>query len=296
MRSSSTTGILLVLGAAVLWGTTGTAQSFAKGALSPYWVGALRLAIATLFFVAYAAGRLGGRRLTRGLAQLSWPWAILAGACMAGYNLAFFAGVRATGVAVGTALALGSGPVWAGFLQLAVTRKVPSPGWWLGTALAVAGGVLLVVGRGGALRADAVGIARWLGSGLSYAIYALVSKRLVHHGDPATVTLAVFGMGAVIALPVAWAWVGSPDIAARGWAVVAFLGVAATGVAYLLFNTGLRGIAAASAVSLALMEPLTAFLLAIVVVGEHPAALAFVGLACVLAGLALVIRAELRGH
>lgn len=283
-----------MLCAAVLWGTTGTTQSFASSALSPYWVGALRLGVASLFFCAYAVGRLGGRRLAHELAGMPWLWAVLAGACMAGYNLAFFAGVRATGVAVGTALALGSGPVWAGFLQMAVTRRTPSSGWWLGTMLAVAGGVLMVLGRGGDLRADATGIALCLVSGLSYAIYALVSKHLVGRNDPGAVTLVVFGVGALIAMPVAWAWVGAPDIAGRGWAVVVFLGVSATGIAYLLFNTGLRGIAAASAVSLALMEPLTAFLLAIVVVGERPAASAFLGLVCVLAGLALVIRAEMR--
>lgn len=283
-----------MLCAAVLWGTTGTTQSFASSALSPYWVGALRLGIASLFFCVYAGGRLGGRRLARELLGIPWLWAVLAGACMAGYNLAFFAGVRATGVAVGTALALGSGPVWAGFLQMVVARRAPGSGWWLGTMLAVAGGILMVLGRGGDLRADATGITLCLVSGLSYAIYALVSKHLVGRNDPGAVTLVVFGVGALIAMPVAWAWVGGPDIAGRGWAVVVFLGVAATGIAYLLFNTGLRGIAAASAVSLALMEPLTAFLLAIVVVGERPAASAFFGLVCVLAGLALVIRAEMR--
>lgn len=294
MKSSSTTGIVLVLCAAVLWGTTGTAQSFATSALSPYWVGALRLAIASLFFCAYASARLGRRRLARELAGLPWWWALLAGACMAGYNLAFFAGVRATGVAVGTALALGSGPVWAGFLQMAVARKAPSAGWWLGTTLAVLGGILMVLGRSGAVRADAAGIALCLASGLAYAVYALVSKHLVGRSAPGSVTLAVFGVGAAIALPMAWAWAGDPAIAGRGWVVVGFLGVVATGVAYLLFNTGLRGITAASGVSLALMEPLTAFLLAIGIVGERPAVSAFAGLACVLAGLALVIRAEVR--
>jgi DME family drug/metabolite transporter len=57
----------------------------------------------------------------------------------------------------------------------------------------------------------------------------------------------------------------------------------------------LQTISGATGVSLALMEPLTAFLLAIVVVKEHPAALAFLGLASVLAGLAVVILAEVRG-
>jgi DME family drug/metabolite transporter len=47
-------------------------------------------------------------------------------------------------------------------------------------------------------------------------------------------------------------------------------------------------------VTLALAEPLTAFALAVLVVNEQPAAGAFAGLGLVLAGLAVVIWAEVR--
>ena len=50
MTASSLPGIALVLLAAMLWGTTGTAQSLAPDQLSPYWIGALRLAVASVFF------------------------------------------------------------------------------------------------------------------------------------------------------------------------------------------------------------------------------------------------------
>jgi len=286
-------GVLLVLGAGMLWGTTGTAQSFSAASLSPYWVGALRLAVAACFFLAYAGRVLGPGALRRQLAALDWSPAILAGACMAGYNLSFFAGVKATGVAVGTALALGSGPIWAGLLQVAGGAR-PSRGWWAGTLLAVGGGVLLVLGRGGDVLADPLGIVLCLAAGLSYAVYAILNKRLVHRSEPAVATLGVFATGAVLALPAAWLGVGALAISPSGWLVVGFLGVFATGIAYLLFSTGLRSISAATGVSLALMEPVTAFLLALVVVGERPGALAYAGLAALLAGLAIVIRSETR--
>lgn len=284
-------GILLVLIAGVLWGTTGTAQSLSADALSPYWVGALRLLVASIFFLAYAGSTTGLASLGHQLAALDWRRALWAGACMAAYNLTFFAGVKATGVAIGTALALGSGPIWAGLLQLA-TGVRPTAGWWLGTLLAVGGGVLLVLGRGGDLQVDPLGIALCLSAGLSYAVYAILNKRLVHRSAPAVTTLGVFFTGAILALPAAWLNAGPLSITATGWLVVGFLGVVATGVAYLLFSTGLRSISAASGVSLALMEPVTAFLLAIAVVGERPGALAYAGLAALLAGLAIVIRSE----
>jgi DME family drug/metabolite transporter len=286
-------GILLVLGAGMLWGTTGTAQSFSDGALSPYWVGALRLGVASLFFLAYAGSINGLPHLGRQLAGLDWRRTAWAGACIAGYNLAFFAGVKATGVAVGTALAIGSGPIWAGLLQLAGGAR-PGPGWWTGTLLAVGGGVLLVFGRGGDIQADPLGIVLCLAAGLAYALYTLLNKRLVDRSAPAVTTLGVFLVSALLALPAAGLWAGPLQITASGWLVVGFLGIASTGIAYLLFSTGLRGISAATGVSLALMEPVTAFLLALAVVGERPGALAYAGLAALLAGLAIVIRAETR--
>uniref|UniRef100_UPI0033403DE9 DMT family transporter n=1 Tax=Castellaniella defragrans TaxID=75697 RepID=UPI0033403DE9 len=290
--TNSIRGILLVLCAGVLWGTTGTTQSFSPDGLSPYWVGALRLAIAAMFFIAYAGAAIKPGRIRTSLAGMDWRRILLAGACMAGYNLAFFAGVKATGVAIGTALALGSGPIWAGLLQIP-GGGMPPRGWWPGTLLAVAGGVLLVLGRGGELRADPAGIALCLAAGFAYALYAILNKHMVHRADPGLVTLAVFSVAAIIALPAAWRWAGALDITGQGWAVVAFLGIAATGIAYLLFSSGLRGITAASGVSLALMEPVTAFLLALAVVGERPALAAYAGLAALLGGLALVIRAEI---
>jgi len=68
--------------------------------------------------------------------------------------------------------------------------------------------------------------------------------------------------------------------------------VVTTGVAYLLFSHALRHISGATGVTLALGEPVTAFVLAIAVVHERPGVTAFAGLAAVLAGLALVVRAE----
>ncbi|MDN5842382.1 MAG: DMT family transporter [Alcaligenaceae bacterium] len=290
---NSVRGVILVLCAGLLWGTTGTAQSFSANTLSPYWVGALRLVISAAFFTLYIVATIGLRAIRASMAMVDWRHAVLAGACMAGYNLAFFAGVKATGVAVGTALALGSGPIWAGLLQM-LGGRAPSGHWWAGTMLAVAGGVLLVLGRGGTLQADPTGIALCLAAGLTYALYAIINKRMVHRADPGVVTLAVFSVAAAIALPAAWLWAGELAITGRGWAVVLFLGVVATGVAYLLFSNGLRGITAATGVSLALMEPITAFLLAIAVIGERPELAAYLGLAALLVGLSIVIRAEVR--
>lgn len=290
MNTASIRSIAMVLLAAMLWGTTGTAQSLAPAGLSPYWVGALRLLIASAFFAVLAwpvRRRAGGR-------GLRWGAVLLAGACVATYNLSFFAGVKATGVALGTALAIGSGPIWAGLLQTAVQRRLPAPVWWLGTLLGVGGGAAMALDGGSTVRAPGSGIALCLLAGLAYAVYALTNKRLVAQAGAATVNLAVFGTAGLLSLPVAVLLGGPPQLAAGTWGVVLYLGLVATGLAYLLFSTALRHISGATGVTLALAEPVTAFALAIAVVGESPSAMAFGGLAAVLAGLLLVIWAELR--
>lgn len=287
-------GVAAVLAAAALWGTTGTSQALAGGSLPALWFGALRLLTAAAFFAAFAAA-------TGGLARRAWqgldPRAALgAGLCMAVYNLAFFAGVQHSGVAVGTAIALGSGPIWAGLLQALLQRVPPTPAWWAGTGVAVAGGVLLATGGGGAAAGgvSATGTLLCLAAGLSYAVYTLLNKRMVTQAPAATITLAAFGTAALLALPAAAWQAGLPVPSARDWAATAYTGLVTAGVAYLLFSRALHHITPATGVTLALFEPVVAFTLAVAVLGEPAGAASLAGLALVLAGVLGVVRAELR--
>ncbi len=85
-------------------------------------------------------------------------------------------------------------------------------------------------------------------------------------------------------------------MSARAWGVVLYLGLVATGVAYLLFTHALRHISGATGVTLALAEPVVAFCLAVAVVGESPSAMAVWGLAGVIGGLLIVVWSEIRGR
>ena len=152
----------------------------------------------------------------------------------------------------------------------------------------------MVLGSAQQLHISMAGIVLCLVSGLSYAAYTLVSQRLVAQRPASIVTLCIFSSAAAMAAPAALVASGWPSTSAQGWSVVLYLGLAATGVAYLLFTHALSRISSSTAVSICLVEPLTAFCLAIWVVGERPPAAAFAGLALVLLGLAMVVRAELR--
>jgi drug/metabolite transporter, DME family len=272
-------GQSLVLAAAVLWGTTGTAQAFAPAGAQPAGIGALRLALggAALLALAFARGafKRGGR----------WPLAtLLAAGGMAAYQLCFFAGVSRTGVAVGTIVAIGSAPILAGLLGWLLRHERPGPRWGVATALAVLGCTVLIAG-GGRVHLNPIGIVLALGAGAAYALYAVSSKELVERHDPEATVAVVFCLAALFLAPILFVtdlgWLAQP----RGWAVILHLGLIATATAYVLFARGLALIPVGTAVTLSLAEPLTAALLGVVVLGERLTLPALAGVALIFAGL-----------
>lgn len=310
--SSSAVGIAFVSVAAVLWGTTGTAQSLGAGGLSPFWVGAAQLAVSSLFLGALLAvshWRLRGRAGRAG--QCGAPvqpllpnpvhlglrpaWFVLASMGIGGYSIFFYEGVTLTGVAVGTAVAIGSGPIWAGLMQALVLRAPLSALWWAGTLVSVAGGAAMVMARGGATLSWS-GLALCLLAGLSYAGYALINKRLVTHMSPRVVNFYVFTGAACMAVPIALVQSGLPQWSLAAVLVVVYLGVVVSGLAHMLFSIGLRSISGPTGVTLSLIEPVAAFVLAVWVVGERQPLQSWLGLLAVLAGLMLVIGAEMRAQ
>jgi DME family drug/metabolite transporter len=132
-----------------------------------------------------------------------------------------------------------------------------------------------------------------LASGLAYAVYTLLNKRMVGRAPAASITLAAFGLAALLALPAAWLQAGLPAPGLRDLAAAAYTGCITAGVGYLLFSHALHHITPATGVTLALTEPVVAFALAVLLLGEPAGTTALAGLAGVVAGVLGVVRAEL---
>ena len=272
-----------VLLAAMLFGTTGTAQALGPGSSTPLTVGASRILIGggALAMLAFASGGLRGR----------WPLrlVLLSGAGVAVYQLAFFQAVADTGVAVGAIVAIGSGPVVAGALERVVDGRWPGRRWLAATVLATAGVAVLTLASASEASLSATGIALALVSGVGYATYTIVAKRLMRLGHgPIPVMGSSFGVGAVLLLPVLalgdTAWLHTRD----GVALALYLGIVPTAVAYMLFARGLRHLDASEVTTIVLAEPLTATLLGGIVLDERIGFVGAVGAALVLAGLAVL--------
>ncbi|MBB5346565.1 EamA family transporter [Desulfoprunum benzoelyticum] len=276
-------GVWLVLAAAILWGTTGTVQALAPAGSSPQAIGALRLALGGSA-LALSAWLRGGLRLR------SWPplLTVAAGAFVALYQVTFFSAVLKTGVAVGTIVGIGSAPVFAGILEYLVRQRRPGRRWYFSTAVAVFGCLLLVL-QSGDIRIDIGGVVLALAAGFSYAAYALAIKLLLPGRSPEDVTAVIFCLGAIFLSPLLvtadLTWLGQVN----GWLLMLHLGLVATALSYWFFASGLKTVAASTAVTLSLAEPLTAAILGIVVVGERINVVSSLGLVLILSALVLLI-------
>jgi len=282
MRSRSQ---LLVLLAAVCFGTTGTAQALGPDGAPPLVVGAVRIAIGAGLLLAVLVVSRGGLPGRTDALPLS-----VAAAGIALYQVCFFSAVRDTGVAVGTVVALGSAPALAGALTWILYREVPNRAWAIATALATAGVAILVV-AGTDAKVSPPGVLLALGAGASYAVFTIGSKRLLDADRPPEAVMAwSFAAGAFLLAPILvlgdLSWLRQPS----GLAMAVWLGAVPTAFAYLLFAAGLRNLPAREVATLTLMEPVTATALAFVVLGERPGAAAIVGIALVFIGLAIMAR------
>jgi DME family drug/metabolite transporter len=272
-----------VLTAAVLFGTTGTAQALGPD-IDPLAVGSARIVVgaALLAVVALVTGRAslgsGDRRLV-----------LLSGCFVAIYQASFFAAVANTGVAVGTVVALGSAPAFTGLFGRLFAGERLEPRWFVATGLACAGVCLLTLAGGSGGEASAAGIGLAVAAGAGYAGYTVAGKHLLDRGaTPEGVMAAVFGTGAIILLPTLALMPTRELFSSQGLALAAYLGAVATTIAYVLFARGLKQIGASETATLTLAEPVTAMALGILVLGERPTSGGAAGAALVLGGLALL--------
>lgn len=283
--------IVLVLLAAVLFGTTGTAQALGAPDVEALSLGSARIVVGGAALAAVALLLL--RRTRAPMPAASRPATVLTvlggAAGVVAYQPAFFLGTERNGVAIGTVAALGSAPLLTGLLSWAMSRRFPGALWGVATAVAVVG--LMLLGGGGGMDSDVdvVGLLSSLAAGASYALYAVMSKRLLDSGWAGATTMgAVFGSAAIgsllLLLTTDTRWLGT----AAGSGTVLWLGLATVTIAYLLFAAGLRTLSAAAVATLTLAEPLTAAVLGILVLQERLALTSWLGLLAVAVGITIL--------
>src|ERR1022692_4589315 len=216
MKSPMLSGIVFVLVAALLWGTTGTAAAMAPG-VGPLAIGAAAMGVGGLLQAA-AASRVMFTH--RGGLTAEWRTVMLSAGAVAVFPLAFYSSMRLAGVAVGTVVSIGSAPPAAAVIERIVDHQPLSRGWALGTTAGMSGVLALALAHPGepgpatttaAAAQPVLGIALGLLAGFTYALYSWGAARVMRSGLPSRPVMgAVFGLGGILLLPVL-AFTGPPS-------------------------------------------------------------------------------------
>ncbi len=273
-----------MLVAAVIWGTVGPAQLLSGTSADPGALGALRLLVGGAVLSVPLIGRVPWAAL---LSRASVPWVLVAAVSTAVYQATFLYAIDRAGAAVGTTVALGCAPFATGAFAWWWLGQRPDWRWLAGTLAAVTG-CALILSPGGAARVDPVGVAFAVVSGCCYGAYTVAAKIFLGTGVPQMVTVAsTLVLGGLLLSPLVLIHpshlIEAPTVALIGW-----MAVIATALAYALFARGLSRTTASTAGTLSLAEPLAAAILGVFVLHERLTVNATVGSIVLLIGLAVV--------
>ncbi|WP_242478165.1 DMT family transporter [Rubrivivax gelatinosus] len=282
-------------GAGFLWGTGALVVNLliARFGLSPENVSFWRFVVGAAVLLA-VFGRPGLLRALRAQAGLL----LAAGACMALYVSCWFLGIERIGAAVPTLIALCLPPVLVTLLAVARGRERLDAPLLLALAAALGGTTLVVLrhGDGGEVAAAtlAAGIAFSVASALLYAGFTLVTGRLATTLGPGQATTgltvvaaAVMGLAAFYT-PLAW----PNELPPEAWLL--YLGLVTATIALLCFNWGAQRLSPTALTVATLVEPLTAVLLAALLLGQDLAATQWLGAVLMIASIGVLGRRDAR--
>lgn len=269
----------MLLALAAVWGSSYLFIKLALEDLSPAAVVFGRLALAAVILLPFALSRglLSGVSaaaptvLVLALIQVALPFGLITyGELTISSSLA--------GILVSSA------PIWTALLALRLDREEQSRGWRLvGVFVGIAGVALLLgvdLGGGGALLG---GLAVVL-AGVGYAIGGFMIKRRLGHIKPVGLVTATMAASALMALP--FALLSAPDELPGAGAAAALvtLGVAGTGVAFVIFYTLIARVGPARASLVAYVAPIFAVLYGVSFLDESFSLGTFASLVLILGG------------
>ncbi|MDC0770612.1 DMT family transporter [Streptomyces sp. HD] len=293
-------GLLYLIIAGAAWGTAGAAASlvYLTSDMGPIALSFWRCAVG---FVLLLAVHLLRPRTRSAVSEPLGRKALRAGVTGVGlavFQTAYFAAVETTGLAVGTVVTLGAGPVFIALGARLTLGERLGRGGVAAVAGALTGLAVLALGGGGTtVRPWGVLIA--LVSAGAYSVMTLLTRKWGRDGgaDAAGTSLWAFAVTSVCLLPFAWAEGLVPHTAdpVRLGLLLAYIAAVPTALAYALYFAGAAAVRSATVSVIMLLEPVGAAVLAVVLLGEHLTAPTVAGTLLMLGSVAGLAVAETRG-
>jgi len=297
IQSSPYYGFIAILIASVLWGTTGTAASFAPN-LSPLAIGAIAMGGGGLL-----QALLARKTILKHLPQIRsyLPLLLVGMVSVAIYPLAFYTSMRLAGITIGTVVSIGSAPLFTALLEKFFDRKALSTPWFISFIFGVAGVCLLSMGESHSQAStelissnhQILGILLGIVAALAYSLYSWAAKKMIDQGVDSKASMGlIFGFGALILLPTVFFTGQNLFDESINLYVVGYMMLIPMFLGYLLFGYALKSVPASTATTLTLFEPLVAALFAVLLVGEKLAMIGWVGMALIFVCLAVLSKAD----
>ncbi len=283
INGSPKDGSLLVFLGALFFSGSGTIQSYAPSEATAFILGALRLLAAGIFLIIWCCSK----NLLQPLKNVNKFKVLLSALALAGFQLSFFLGVRSAGVAVGTVVTIGTTPIMAAVFGLIFFKEIPQKSWYISTAIAIFGLVLLNIHGMNTFNISSILFP--VLAGTIYAFYLSQSKELLQKVRPELIMMYLFILSSLILLPL-WfifpcAWV----LTTRGMLIAIGLGVITTAIPYCLVMAGLKNCDTAKAATLSLGEPLGAAILGFTLLHEPINLMSFCGVIAIFTSVLVLI-------
>lgn len=287
-------GLWSILGAAMLWGTTGVATQaiYNSSSTNPLSVAFLRVAIGA-FVLLLLCWRLLGRRMWQ-VKRRDALLMVFLGTMQAVFQFTYLAAIPDCGITIATLIALCVAPVLvvlfsALFLHEHVTSKII-----IALACALGGTILLTSTPTGPQHTDQVlrGVFLSLICATGYAAIILGGRSLSERYHPLQVNAASFGMAALLLLVCSLITPLVFSYPTESWLLLLYLGCIPTALAYVLFQAGMRSTPAMLTSILTQAEPLTAAILAWLIFGERLSLPGIVGAVLLLGTILLLAHGE----
>lgn len=272
-----------------LIGTIGTAAELGPDSMNPVATGAWRglIGAAGLLVLSTLRGQAPWRY------RLPVRWVALGAVGVAVSQLLFFEAMARTGVAVGTLVAIGIGPLAAGLIDWLAYRLVPDRQWLAGMLLAVAGVALL---SSGAAEVVWSGVALAVVAGCGIPCQGFAAQQLMRDRPLVTSMATVLTGGSVLMLPMTVTSVDTTFESAASTATVLYLGLVTVMLAHSLWGAGLKRLSLSVAVVVGLLEPAVAATLAMTVLSEPVTVALVAGICLVIVGVAVTSLSPVTGR